>query len=51
MYKEFDVVTLKSGERVTIVEVYDAEHFMVEKDLPDGKSEVVDISIADIKKE
>jgi len=48
MYKLLDVVTLKTGERVTIVEVYSETDFMVEKELPDGNSELLDITAQDI---
>ena len=51
MYKELDVVTLTTGERVTILEIYDAGHFLVEEVSADGKGELRDISITDIRKE
>ena len=50
MYKEFDVVTLLSGEDATILEVYDAEHFLVEYEDADGIGILRDISTKDIKK-
>jgi hypothetical protein len=50
MYKQFDVVTLKTGERVTIIEVYDHNNFMVEKELSNEESDVVDVTSDDIER-
>jgi len=48
MYKEFDVITLTTGVRGTIVEIYNSENFMVEVDFPSGDSETINVHIKDI---
>lgn len=49
MYKELDVVILKSGKQVTILEIYDDGHFLAEEVALDGTGELCEISLQDIK--
>jgi hypothetical protein len=49
MPKYLEVVELKSGEKGTIVEVYDSTTYMVEIVRPNNRSELRDVTINDIK--
>ena len=48
MYKEFDVVLLKSGEKAAIIEAYRGGLYMVEQVTEDGKVTNMDVKESDI---
>jgi hypothetical protein len=50
LFKQFDIVKLKkTGERVTILDFWDSENLVVEKGLPCGDSEILDVTLDDIE--
>ncbi len=50
MIKEYDIVRLKDGREATIIERFDATHFMADASQTEEEWGIIDITIDDIEK-